>query len=456
MPEGLPDCLPFADEGALRPGPLEAYYDAVRSGPPFRDEVTGLWVVSAYNDVRELLRNSHDFANSATLLPHYPLCPEAMELLMRLDAPGTTAGGDGDVHARARRAIAATLPITAAKVEAQVGERVRRCVQELIDAMPGAARPSQAVGDSVSSMLEVDLIASLAWELPLRVICEIIGIPAERYDDVKAWSEDQVALVWGQLEDAEQVRCAQGLLSLWGLCQQLIADREKQPPAASNGEADDMASRLVAYQRDTGGAITGQEAASILLNLAVAGHETTANALGNAIYYLLSHPNHWGDLVVGNTDLPALVEELLRLQPPIIGWSRITTGDVTVSGTDIPAHERVLLLLGAANRDPHAFPRPDELDPGQDYFTPQLAFGIGIHHCVGAPLARLQLTEALQGLAATHPELTLRPGLDDTTVAYKPNIAFRALSQLPVLGHFHRPHIDEDGQANHHPRGAAG
>lgn len=427
--------LPFGDAAALRSGRLEGLYEAVRGAPPFRDTATQLWVVARYDDVRRVLLDPEGFANFLTLIPHYPVCPEALELLQTLDAPGTTAGGDGEVHRRARRAITSTFPVTTAKVEAQAGEVVRRRVGELIAGLPAAARPVAAPpdADAGDQMAEVDLIADFAWELPLRVICDLIGIPAERYGDVKAWSEGQIALVWGQLDDDEQVRCARGLLSLWDLCQELVADR-KAGGSGAGGPGVDMAGRLVAYRDRTGQPLSDEEAASILLNFAVAGHETTANAIGNGMFHLLADRDRWEGLVARPDDVPAVAEELLRLHPPIVGWSRVTTREVEVAGTTIPANERVLLLLGAANRDGRAFADADHMVPGRDDGHDHVSFGAGIHHCVGAPLARLELIVALRALARSHPELALAPGLDDSTARFAPSLGFRALVELPVVG----------------------
>ena len=428
--------VPFAEKGALRSGRLEPFYQQVHEGAPFRDPATQLWVVSGYDDVRRILHDAERFANFLTLIPHYPVCPEALELLQTLDAPGTTAGGDGELHRRARQAITATFPAAPAKVENQLGEIVRRNIKLLIAGFADAARPYRSPrddGESAASLAEIDLIGEFAWQLPLRVICDLIGIPTDRFGDVKAWSEGQIALVWGQLDDAEQVRSARGLLKLWELCEELVADRK----AGRNGPtSDDLAGRLVAYRDRAGEPLSDKEVASILLNFAVAGHETTANAISNSLFHLLAHRSLWDDVVANPDSVPAVAEELLRLHPPIIGWSRVTTREVEVAGTTIPANERVLLLLGAANRDERFFADPNRLDPHRDRIHSHLSFGVGIHHCVGAPLARLELTEALRTLATTHPELTLRPGQDETTAEYAPNIGFRALVELPVLGRF--------------------
>jgi cytochrome P450 len=398
------------------------HYHELLDQAPFQDPETGLWIVSRYDDVRAILPDTVTYSNRLTLFPHYPLCDEAMAVLGDLqDVPATTAGGDGEVHDRARDAIRATFPTSVRKARNSMGTIVEGRVNELITGLPAAATARGG---------EADLIHDFSWELPLRVNMDVLGFAPERYEDVKQWSMDQIALTWGRLEPAEQVRAAQGLVNLWRECQAMVAARQELR-AQDLPLPEDMTSWLLKLDR-----LSDDEIASIILNFAVAGHETTANAIGNATYTLLSKPGAWHELAeaaeAGDEQYVANVaEEMLRLHPPIIGWSRFTNEEVTVGGTIIPAGQRILLLLGAANRDGGHYAHPDDLMLGRE--NDHLAFGLGAHYCVGAPLARLEMTTALGKLARAYPRAELAPGFAERPNKYGANIGFRALKSLPVV-----------------------
>lgn len=392
-----------------------SHYRRLLERPPFQDRETGLWVVSRYADVRRVLPDTTDFSNRLTLFPHYPLSDAAMALLGSLQGvPATTAGGDGEVHDRAHQAIRATFPTSLARALESMSGIVQARVDELVARLPRRG--------------PVDLIRDFAWELPLRVICDVLGFAPDRYEDIKTWSMGQIALVWGKPEPAEQLRYAQGLVNLWKQCQELVAER-RRTQAAGGELPDDMTGRLL---RD--GRLDDDEVASVLLNFAVAGHETTANGIGNAVHDLLSRPGAWRELADQREPsylARLVVEEELRLNPPIIGWSRVSTRPVEIGGVSIPENQRVLLLLGAANRDPHHYADPDEFEPGRQ--GDHLSFGLGAHFCVGAPLARLEMTTALTTLVRSFPDARLADGFGGQHGKYHPNLGFRALKALPVV-----------------------
>ncbi|HEU4914602.1 MAG TPA: cytochrome P450 [Candidatus Saccharimonadales bacterium] len=401
--------LAFMDEGVLDdPAP---YYQELLGQPPFQDKETGLWVVSRDADVRDALLNSEDFANRLTLFPHYPLCDEAMQVLGQLQSvPATTAGGDGEVHARARAAIRATFPTSVSRAQRNMGQIVHEAVDDLATALP---RREQERGT-------VDLVHDFGWELPLRVNMRILGFPDDMYDKVKEWSVGQIALTWGKLDPAGQIQAAQGLVGLWQTCQSMVSVRRAMQ--ANHLElTDDMTSRLL-----LDGRLSDDEVASVILNFAVAGHETTANAIGDASLHLLSQPGAWEELAQRSDDpsyVSGVVERELALNPPIIGWSRVTNRLVEVSGVTIPADQRVLLLLGAANIDQHRMKQAND----------HVSFGLGLHYCVGAPLARLEMADALSTLARRYPDMQLQPEFAKKPGKFHANLGFRALRSLPVV-----------------------
>ncbi|MEH1102584.1 cytochrome P450 [Micromonospora sp. CPCC 205561] len=382
-------------------------------GRAHHDPDLGLWLITRYADVRRALSDTEDFCNALTLAPVYDVCPEAMEILARIDAPPTTAAADPPVHPRTRRALRETFANTTDRVERRYGPIVQRRVDELVSRL--VARPGGPT----------DLVTAFTTELPLLVLLDILGVPAEDVGRVRAWADGQIALVWGCPDPAEQVRLARGLLEFWGYCQQLVRARLD---GARRGE--DYVSQLLAYRDGDDEVLTVAEAASIVFNLLVAGHETTAGLLAHALDRALSSPRRWRELGEDPGLIPAFLTETLRFAPAIDGWLRVTRRPVTLDGVTIPAGARCLLLIGAANRDPAVFERPEQFDPHRRDAEGHLSFGHGAHFCVGAALARLEARMALTRLAQAIPDLRLADG---HRRSYKANVAFRAHLGLPVV-----------------------
>ncbi|MER7589853.1 cytochrome P450 [Micromonospora sp. NPDC127501] len=376
-------------------------------------EDLGLWLISRHAHVRRALADVTTFANALTLAPVYEVCPPALNVIMQIDAPPTTAAADPPEHPRTRRALRAIFANTAERVEAEYGEIIRRRVDQLVSRL--AARQ----GD------QVDLIPEFATELPLLVVLDILGVPDADIGRIRSWADGQIALIWGQPDPAEQVRLAQGLLEFWHYCEDLVRQR-----LDSGHRGEDFISRALDYRDDDDSVLTVPEVASLAFNLLVAGHETTAGLLAHALDQALSAPQRWSAITADPGLVPAFVGETLRFAPAIDGWLRVTTRDATVGAVTIPAGARCLLLIGAANRDPAAFHDPDRFDPHRADAGNHLSFGHGPHFCIGAGLARLEAGTALSRLAEAIPGLRLSP---EQHRSYKPNVAFRAHRTLLAI-----------------------
>lgn len=376
-------------------------------------EDLGLWLISRHADVRRALGDNESFVNALTLAPVYEVCPEALSIVMQIDAPPTTAAADTPTHPRTRRALRATFANTPARVNDQYGLIVRRRVDDLVSRL--LSRRGEVV----------DLVTDFTTELPLLVIMDILGVPEQDVPRIKGWADGQIALVWGQPSPQEQVRLAQGLLDFWRYCQGMVAQRR-----SAEQLGDDFVSRALRWRNDDDGVLTEAEVASLAFNLLVAGHETTAGLLAHALDHALSVPGRWSRLGSDASAVPAFVDETLRFGPPIDAWLRLTTREVTLDGVTIPAGARCLLMLGAANRDQVVFAHPDRFDPDRADGREHLSFGYGPHFCIGAALARLEAQIALTRLATAAPELRLAP---DFPRSYRPNVAFRAHRALPAL-----------------------
>ncbi|MBQ1076699.1 cytochrome P450 [Micromonospora sp. C31] len=372
-----------------------------------------LWLISRHADVRRALSDAEAFGNALTLAPIYDVCPEAMEIIARIDAPPTTAAADPPVHPRTRRALRATFANTPDRVEHHYGAIVRRRVDQLVSRLVarGGGR--------------ADLVEEFTTELPLLVVLDILGVPEEDVGRVRAWGDGQIALLWGRPDPAEQVRLARGLWEFWRYCEQVVRAR-----LAAGAYGDDYVGQLLAYRDGDDEVLTEAEVSSIVFNLLVAGHETTAGLLAHALDRALSSPGRWRELGEDPRRIPAFLTETLRFAPAIDGWLRVTRRTVTLGGVTIPAGARCLLLIGAANRDPAAFARPEEFDPHRSDADGHLSFGHGPHFCVGAALARLEARIALTRLCQAVPGLRLAA---DHRRAYQVNVAFRAHRSLPVV-----------------------
>ncbi len=268
-----------------------------------------------------------------------------------------------------------------------------------------------------------DAIADLAYPLPVAVICRLLGVPIEdepqfsRASGLLAQGLDPFVALTGEMPDSFDERLQQGLW-LRQYLRDLIAARRAAP-------RDDLISALIAAEED-GDQLTEEEIVATCNLLLIAGHETTVNLIANAVLALLRHPRHWAALGADPARTPSVVEETLRYDPPVQLVGRIAGADMTVGEVTVPQGDTMMLLLAAAQRDPAIYTDPDSFDPDRGSIR-HLAFGLGPHFCLGAPLARLEATIALSALTARFPKARLvgEP-------VYKPNVTLRGMSSLPV------------------------
>jgi cytochrome P450 len=273
----------------------------------------------------------------------------------------------------------------------------------------------------------VDLVEGFAHPLPFQVISELLGIPEADRPQLQAWF--QVLLSgWAGDPPNQAVEASGRIVAYLG---DLVQAKRRDP-------ADDLVSVLVTASEDD--RLTEQELLSSLFQLVVAGHDTTTSLIGNGIVALLDHPDQLQLLVDDLGQMPAAIDELMRFSAPVPHATfRMTTAPVEIDGIEIPAHEQVLVSLGAANRDPNHFPAPDVLHIRRGD-GPNLGFGHGTHFCLGAPLARLEARAAFGALLRRHPELRLAVDRDALAWTHGDGLVLRGLASLPVvLGPDRRP-----------------
>jgi cytochrome P450 len=277
--------------------------------------------------------------------------------------------------------------------------------------------------DKVEEQGSFDVIADLAYPLPVAVICRLLGVPIEDEPQFSSASAllaaalDPVSSFTGQAPDSFDEMLQAGLW-LRGYLRELIARRRSDP-------RDDLMSGLI-HVEESGDQLTEDEIVATCNLLLVAGHETTVNLVANAILAMLRNPRQWTALAAAPQRVSAVVEETLRYDPPVQLMGRIAADDMTIGDAAVPKGDIMILLLAAAHHDGAAFDRPEEFDPDRENIR-HLAFGKGPHFCLGAPLARLEAAVALSKVTARFPQAQMAGA-----PAYKPNLTLRGLASLDV------------------------
>jgi cytochrome P450 len=273
----------------------------------------------------------------------------------------------------------------------------------------------------LSDAEEVDLVDAFTYPLPVLVISELLGLPASDREDLKRWSDD-VALLLDPFPAPEAVeRFTRSLEEFEAYLHQQFEWRRR------HRDVDDLIAGLAAA-RDVADALSDAELISMVVLLVAAGHETTTNLWGNAVVILTKYPDHRRRLVEDPALARNAVEEILRYDSPVQRTSRVATEPLQVGGTELRVGDLAFLLLGAANRDPALFSEPDRLDLRRTNARDHLAFGHGIHFCLGAPLARLEGRVGLPSLYRRFPDLAA----DVDAVHWRSSIVLRGPEKLPV------------------------
>ncbi len=392
---------------AVRREPWALFARGRDEQPAYEHHGLPLRVISLFRhaDVQATLRDDAAFSNS------FPTPRLMREQLLGEDAlpPPSMLGSDGADHTRLRGLVnKAFTPRIVSRLE----PRLRDLARELVD--DALAKP------------EVDLIQALTYPLPVTAIAEIIGIPAEERARFKSWSDRLVAnLGMGFLGglDLERMRQQRQLRDeMHAYLIPLAEQRRRQPE-------EDLLTGLVQAEHE-GSKLSHVEMLQMLILLLVAGNETTTTLIGNAVLALLAHPEQARRARADRSLVPALVEETLRWASPVQFAPRRATRAATLHGVEIAADDILLCWIGSANRDERVFERADLFDPARER-TPHLAFGFGPHYCLGANLARLEATIALEALLAG--TQSMEPAFGDASeLPIHPSPVFRGVTSLPV------------------------
>ena len=367
--------------------PYRTYEQLRQKDPVHRMRLIEAWALTRYEDVQDVLIDHKRFTNAERNYDYMQY-----RTFLDLDPPD---------HTRLRGLVSKAFTPRAVR---ELGPRIQGLVDELLDAVAGKSR--------------IDLISDFAFPLPVIVIAEMLGVPAEDRARFREWSDD-IALSVNPLLNSEQIeRVQQATEELFDYFEGIIEQRRQAPQ-------NDMISALLAAEEE-GDRLTHEELLSTLMLLLVAGNETTRNLIGNGMLALLKSPAQLQRLRDRPELLDSAINELLRYDSPVQMDARNAIDDVEIGGKRIAAGQRILAIVGAANRDPQVFANPDELDIGRDEVS-HLSFGRGIHYCLGSPLAILEGRIAFTSLLERFSSIRLA-----SDPVFKEQIVLRGVEELWV------------------------
>jgi hypothetical protein len=395
--------FPMGD--AFYADPYTPYRRLRERDPVHRSRLINGWVLTRYSDVTNVLRDSSFSSDERRQLGYEKMRAQAIKngiidetesqtfSMLRTDPPD---------HTRLRSLVSrAFTPRTVEGLRC----RIEGVIQEHLDA--------------VADQGGMDVIASLAYPLPVIIIAEMLGIPPEDHAKFKHWSDEMIrSMGVSTEEDSRAARRAERELRAY--LEGVASARRREP-------REDLLSAMLAAEQE-GDRLTADELYETCELLLIAGHETTTNLIGNGLLALLRNTEQLDLLRQEPERIEHATEELLRYDSPVQATTRIITEDIEFEGKAVKAGQQLALIIGAANRDPAQFPEPDRLDVTR-HDVKHVGFGHGIHFCLGAPLARIEAPAAFRAMIERFPNMKL-----DTTITpkYKPNVILRGLEQLPV------------------------
>ncbi|WP_333777471.1 cytochrome P450 [Streptomyces sp. IBSBF 3136] len=384
--------------------PYPAYAELRSRGRVIRYEPTDQWLVPHHADVSALLRDrrlgrayqhrfSHEeFGRTPPAPEHEPFHTLNDHGMLDLEPPD---------HTRIRRLVSkAFTPRTVEALVPYVGNLANELVAGLVAAGGG------------------DLLTDVAEPLPVAVIAEMLGIPESDRAPLRPWSADICGMYELNPSGDTAERAVRASVEFSGYLRELIAERRRNP-------GDDLISGLIAAH-DEGDRLTEQEMISTAVLLLNAGHEATVNATVNGWWALFRNPDQLAALRADHSLVPAAIEELMRYDTPLQLFERWVLDDIEIDGTTIPRGAEIAMLFGSANHDPSVFAAPERLDVTRRD-NPHISFSAGIHYCIGAPLARIELAASMTALLEQAP--TLSPAAEPKR---KPNFVIRGLEGLDV------------------------
>jgi cytochrome P450 len=387
------------------------YYHALHERPIWFDPRLGFHICSTYHLMREILRDTETFSSvgSQSIESLRPPPPEVLAIRRTAYAPvNTLVTNDPPSHTRFRSMV--DEPFRPRSIE-KLRDGIREIVAETIDAFVDRGR--------------AEMVAEFAVPIPIKVIADLLGLPRALAPDIKAWSDASVEPLGMLVSDERLLECAR-------LMQDFQRRIESELEARRTTPRDDLLTHLVQARDAEGKGFSMPEMLSLTQQFLVAGNETTTNAIAAGVQLLVENPDQ-ARLLAADPDpnrIRVFANEVLRLEAPAQGLFRVVTRDVEIGGVHLPAGARIMLRFAAANRDPAKYDHPDTLDVTRHNAGTHLAFGAGIHHCIGANLAREELVETFAALLRRARNFAFEEGRND--FAHHPSLILRGLKRLYV------------------------
>lgn len=401
----MPDVL-GATFNPLAEDPYPFYSRARQEEPIVFCPDLNAWLVTRYKDIQSILLQPEKFSSQDTLTSPVTFYQRTLEELIQgfLPVP-IVLNTDGADHTRFRVPLMKVFaPARMRAMEPFIREVAHRLVDAFIDKQ------------------RVEIISQFAYPLALEVVFSLLGIPRQDIELTRQWSQDWLTLMSVQLDEERQVECARSTVAFQRYLADLLARRREDP-------RDDLISTLPRSSAPGVEPLTENELVIMLQGLILAGHESTTNMIGSGLLLLLERPEHWQTLCEHPEYIPSTVEEILRFDAPIQMFARTTTQEVTIDGVTLPEDASLLLIYGSGNRDEKAFANADDFQL-QRTANHHLAFGHGVHFCVGAALARLEGKIAFEVLCQRLPHMSLVPGQE---LSHIPTLLFRGYERLEVV-----------------------
>ncbi len=406
-PEGCPVVHGFSpfSESYLK-DPYAALEKLRQNSPVFYSEELGYLVLTRMADVAEVFRKPEIYSSANVQDPVLPICDAAADVLAVADYDpiAVLSNRARPDHSRIRKHALAGFSSRRMDILEPI---IRRRCAALVDGMLAGGAPAE-------------FVAGIGHPLPGETIFRFIGFPETDDENLKDWTTNRLAFTWGKATDGEQVDVAEKMLAYWRYCVAFVRSRQQAP-------GDDFTSELLAIHDADPGELGYREIESVVYGLSFAGHEIVSNLLSNGLINLLSVPALWAKLCKEPALIPDAVEEVLRFNSPQTSWRRVALKDTEIAGYKIPAGTQIFLSLGSANHDEALFENPGAFDIERANARAHIAFGRGIHFCLGNRLALLEATITLETLVEKIPSLALVP---DQSFSYFPNFTFRGPKEL--------------------------
>ncbi len=380
-----------------------SFYDFARSEQPvFYSSVLSGYAITRYSDIISILKDSVQYSSKDNLQPIGEYTKETIDVL-RTGFPFVSdlINSDGSRHKFLRAPLQkAFAPAKLKSMEGSIAAIVNRLIDNFIN-------------DG-----QTDIIAEFAYLLPLEVIFTLYGVPLEMIPDFKHWGYQTTKLFSSALSPEEQLECAHNFVSIQQAVANLIEEKRKTP-------ADDLISIIIDSE------LTTPDMVIVLYGLIVAGHKTTSHLIGNTLKVLLEKPGYWKAISENPSIIPGMLEEALRYDAPIPAMIRTNNEEVEIAGVKIPKNSKLFLMYGSANRDENHYQNASEFDIKrfQNQTSDHLAFGHGVHRCIGSGLALMETRIAFELLSKRIPNLRIKPNQE---LNYIPTLMTRGFTSLIV------------------------